>query len=74
MELICHPGALKDPVCIKLTLEEPYKHYGWIIQSRLENDVIFGARIVNCQPNGRKFNKPLILTITLDKEKETFNT
>ena len=74
VELTCPPGALDDPVTIKLTLEEPCKYCGLIVQSGLENDIIFGASIINCQPNGQKFKKPLTLTITLDKGKAHFKS
>ena len=73
-ELTCPPRALDDPVTIKLTLEEPCKYCELIVQSGLENDIIFGASIINCQPNGQKFKKPLTLTINLDKGKAPFKS
>ena len=66
----CPPGAVDDPVTIRLTLEEPYKHCGLLVQRGLENDVIFGAPIINCQPNGQIFKKHVTLTIALDNRKE----
>ncbi|XP_078374047.1 uncharacterized protein LOC144657574 isoform X2 [Oculina patagonica] len=69
VNLTCPPGALDDSVTIKLTLEEPYKYCGPLVQRGLENDVIFGASVVNCQPNGQKFKENVELTIALDSKK-----
>ena len=70
VKLICPPGVVDDPVTIKLVLEEPYKYCGLILNHGLENDLIFGAPIMNCQPNGQTFKKHVKFVITLDNEKE----
>ena len=44
-----------------MTLEEPSKYYGLVFQKDLENDVIFAAPIINLEPSGRFFKKPLKL-------------
>ncbi|KAJ7393464.1 hypothetical protein OS493_006443 [Desmophyllum pertusum] len=67
-KLICPTGAVDDPVTIKLKLEEPYSYCGLIVHNGLENDVIFGAPIINCQPNGQMFKKHVTLTVALDNE------
>lgn len=70
VKLVCPPGAVDDPVTVKLVLEEPYKYCGLILSHGLENDLKFGAPIINCQPNGQKFQKHVKLLIALDNEKE----
>ena len=72
VQLTCPAGAVDDPVNIKLKLQEPLKCYGLILNHGLENDLIFVAPIINCQPNGHTFKKHVTLTIALDRyEKET---
>lgn len=72
VQLTCPPGAVDDPVNVKLKLQEPQKYYGLILNHGLENDLIFGAPIINCRPNGQTFKKHVRLTIALDRyEKET---
>ena len=70
VKLTCPPGAVKDPVTIKLTLEEPYRHCCLIAQCGLQNDAIFGTPIINCQPNGHKFEKYVTLSVALNSGKE----
>lgn len=62
VQLMCPPGAVDNPVSIKITLEDPVKYYGLVVQRGLENDVKFAAPIVNLQPNGHLFKKPVTLT------------
>ena len=69
VELTCPPGAVDDPVTIRLTLEEPYKYCDLLVQRGLENDVIFVAPIINCQPNGQIFKKHVTLAIAFDNGK-----
>ena len=58
---------MKDPVTIQLTLDEPYKYcYRLIARCGLHNDVIFVAPIVNCQPNGQKFENYITVKVTLN--------
>ena len=72
VQLTCPAGAVDYPVNIKLKLQEPLKYYGLILNHGLENDLIFVAPIINCQPNGQTFKKHVTLTIALDHyEKET---
>jgi len=70
VKLICPPGAMDDPVTIKLVLEEPCKYYGLILDHGLQNDLIFGAPIIKCQPNGQTFKTHVTFVITLENEKE----
>ncbi len=62
VQLMCPPGAVDNPVLIKITTEDPVKYYGLVVQRGLENDVTFAAPIVNLQPNGHLFKKPVKLT------------
>ena len=55
---------------IKITVEEPCRHYGLIVRKRLQNDVVFGAPIIHLQPNGQLFRKPVIVRATLDAGEE----
>ena len=73
VELFWPSGALDDPETITLALEDHCKHYRLIFQRGLENDLSFGANVINLQPNGLKFNKSLTLKITLDKNKGLFD-
>lgn len=66
VKLTCPPGAVDDPVIIKLKLQEPQKYYGLILNHGLQNHLIFVAPIINCQPNGQTFKKHVTLTIALD--------
>ena len=70
VKLIFPPGAVDDPVAIKLVLEEPYKYCGLILDHSLENKLKFGAPIINCQPNGQMFKKHVKFVIAVDSEKE----
>ena len=70
VKLICPPGAVDDPVTIKLILEETYKYCSLIVNHRLENDLKFGAPIINCQPNGQMFKKHVKFVIAVDSERE----
>ncbi|XP_022805470.1 uncharacterized protein LOC111342641 [Stylophora pistillata] len=69
VNLICPPGAVKDPVSIRLTLEEPYRYCYLIARCGLHNDVLFVSPIVNCRPNGQKFEKYVTLKVTLNRKR-----
>ena len=69
VKLTCPHGAVKDPVTVKLKLDEPHKYCGLLIHRGLENVVIFDGHIINCQPNGQIFEKNVMLTISFDKMK-----
>ena len=65
VKLVCPPGAVDDPVSVKITLEDPFKYYGLIVQRDLENDMMFGTPIINLQPNGHVFKTPVTVTTKL---------
>ena len=62
VQLVCPPGAVDNPVYISITLEDPVKYYGLIVQKGLENDIVFASPIVTLHPNGHLFEKPVTLT------------
>ncbi|PFX16465.1 Tetratricopeptide repeat protein 28 [Stylophora pistillata] len=62
VQLVCSPGAVDNPVSVKITLEDPVTYYGLVVQRGLENDIVFGAPIINLLPNGHFFKKPIALT------------
>ncbi len=70
VNLTCPPEAVDDYLLIKLTLEEPHKYIGRIVERGLEHDVMFDKPIINCQPNGQIFKKHVTLTISFDSGKE----
>lgn len=74
VKLTCPPGALDDPVNIKLKLEEPQRYCGLILNHGLENNLIFGAPIINCQPNGQTFKEHVTLTIAVDRNEKGNST
>lgn len=74
VKLTCPPGAVDDPVNIKLKLEEPQRYCGLILNHGLENDLIFGAPIINCQPNGQTFKEHVTLTIAVDRNEKGNST
>ena len=62
VKLVCPPGAVDNPVSVGIKLEDPSTYYGLLIRKDLERDVMFGAPIINLQPNGYFFKKPVTLT------------
>lgn len=66
IELVCPPEAVDSPVSIKITLEDPSKYYGLIVQKDLENDVVLGTPIFTFEPKGHVFKKPVTLTAKLN--------
>ena len=64
-QVLCPPGAVDNPLTIKITLEEPLRHYGQIVNKGLENDVIFASPIINLQPNNQLFKKAVAVTACL---------
>ena len=62
VRLVYPPGAVDGPVSVNITFEDPSKYDGFLIRKDLENDVVFGAPILNLQPNGYFFEKPVTLT------------
>ena len=65
VKLMCPPGAVDNPVNVTITLVDPSKYCGLLVQKDLENDAIFCAPIISLQPSGHFFNKPLELTSKL---------
>ena len=61
VRLVCPPGAVEKPVSVNITLVDPSNYYELIVQKDLENDVMFAAPIINLEPNGLFFKKPLTL-------------
>ena len=68
IKLVFPPGAVDDSVPVNVTSEDPSKYYGLIVQKDLENDVMFGAPIINLHPKGRVFKKPITLVTKLKIE------
>ena len=62
VRLMCPPGAVDNPVNVTITLVDPSKHCGLLVQKDLENDVMFCAPIISLQPSGHFFKKPVELT------------
>ena len=62
VKLVCPPGAVDRPLHVTITLEEPSKYYGLIVQKDLGNDVMFGVPVIKLQPNGHVFKKRAVLT------------
>ena len=56
---------MEDPVTIQLTLEEPYRYCYLITRCGFQNDLIFLAPIVKCQPNGQKFKNHITVKVLL---------
>ncbi|XP_068705560.1 uncharacterized protein [Montipora foliosa] len=73
IKLVCGPGAVEKPVTVTVTLEDPAKYYGFLVQSDLENDVMFCAPIINLQPNGLFFKGPVELTVSLEARISSFD-
>ena len=59
---------LDDHVAIKIVLEKPSTHCDMIVKNGLENEVMFIAPVINLQPNGRVFKKPVTLQSKLTTE------
>lgn len=52
--LACPPGALDsrlETLSITIHLDDPSKYYGLIARRDLENDVMFGAPVINIEPS-----------------------
>ena len=72
-KLVCPPGAVERPVTVTVTLEDPSKYCGLLVQNDLENDVMFCAPIINLQPNGHHFKRGVELTVRLKGTISSFN-
>ena len=71
VRLVCPPGAVDHPVYISITLEDPVKFYGLIVQKGLENDIVFASPVVTLHPNGLLFTKPVTLTTKIKMDKRS---
>lgn len=56
--------AVSHPVSVQVIKEDPSKYYGLILQRNLENDVRLCAPILNLEPRGCRFRKPVTLSTT----------
>ncbi|KAL9970576.1 hypothetical protein ACROYT_G022977 [Oculina patagonica] len=68
VQLNCPYGAISKtdgPVTIKITLEKPSTHCDMLVKNGLENIVKFIAPVINLQPNGQSFKKPVVVTTKL---------
>ncbi len=68
VQLNCPYGAISktdDPVTIRITLEKPSTHCEMLVKNGLENIVKFIAPVINLQPNGQSFKKPVLVTTKL---------
>ena len=63
IKLVFPPGAEENPVSVSISLEDPSRYCGLIVQNSLENDVIFGAPVIRLQPDGLLFKKSVTLTV-----------
>ena len=73
VKLVCPPGAVETPVTVTVTLEDPSKYCGLLVQNDLENDVTFCAPIINLQPNGHHFKRGVELTVRLKEMISSFD-
>ena len=71
VQVVCPAGAISkmdDPMAIKIVLEKPSTHCGMIVTNGLENEVMFIAPVINLQPSGQVFRKPVTLKTKLTIE------
>ena len=66
IKLVFPPGAVENPVSVSISLEDPSRYYGLIVQNSLENDVVFGAPVIRLEPDGLLFKKPVTLTVKFE--------
>lgn len=75
VQVIFPNGAISkvdDDVVLKIFLEKPSAHCDMIVKNGLENEVMFIAPVLNLQPSGQVFEKPVTLQIKLSTETEAF--
>ena len=65
-------SKLEGDVVLKIFLEKPSAHCDMIVKNGLENEVMFIAPVLNLQPSGQVFNKPVILQIKLSTGTDAF--
>lgn len=71
VHFFCPNGAIDKSDCnvaIKIHLEKPSRHCDMIVKNGLENDVTFITPVINLQPNGQVFKKPVTVTTKLATE------
>lgn len=66
-------SKLEDDVVVKIFLEKPSAHCDMIVKNGLENKVMFIAPVINLQPSGQVFTKPVTLQIKLTTETDAFH-
>ena len=74
-QVICPNGAIResdDHVAIKIVLEKPSTHCDMIVKNGLENEIMFIAPVLNLQPNGQVFKKPVTLQTKFAIETDAF--
>ena len=75
VQVICPNGVISesdDHVAIKIVLEKPSTHCDMIVKNGLINEVMFIAPVLNLQPNGQVFKKPVTLQTKLAIETDAF--
>lgn len=73
VRLVCPAGAVESPVSFSITLENPSKYYGLLVQKDLEKDVMFGAPTINLRPEGLFFKKPVTLITKFEIQGRKFS-
>ena len=66
VRLVFPAKAVNLPLDINITLENPSRYYGLIIEKDLQNDVVFCAPVINLRPNGYFFEKLVTLRFYLN--------
>ena len=62
VRLVYPPGAVESPLNVNITFEDPSKYDGFLFRKGFQNVVTFGSPMINLQPNGYFFKKPVTLT------------
>ena len=62
VRLVYPPGAVESSLNVNITFEDPSKYDGFLFRKGFQNVVTFGAPMINLQPNGYFFKKPVTLT------------
>ena len=62
VRLVYPPGAVESPLNVNITFEDPSKYDGFLFRKGFQNVVTFGSPMINLQPNGYFFKKPVRLT------------
>ena len=65
-------SKLDGDLAIKLIVEKPSTHCDMIVKNGLQNEVMFITPVINLQPNGQEFKKPVTLQTKLTTETDAF--